>query len=142
MNRRRNTILLIEDDADDAEMILYSLTKLNLFEFVHIDDGPRALQYLFQDANEEPALILLDLKMPKVDGIEILTRLKADSTKKHIPVLVLISCKEGRRYVESFRLRPDGYLTKPVECHSFLTVLSEIGIAKLAPDISPKFEAF
>ena len=128
----KNTLLLIEDDPDDAEMILYSLTKLNQYNFFHIDDGAEALRFLFSSGNPQPLLILLDLKMPKVDGIEILKRLKEDPEKKHIPVVALISSKDGRRYVESFEVKADGYLQKPVECQAFLSILAEIGISQMS----------
>jgi two-component system, response regulator len=121
-------ILLVEDDADDAEMILYALRKLTSVEFIHIDDGVEALRYLFDDCNPEPTLILLDLKMPKVGGLEILQKLKSDPARKHIPVVVMISSLDGKKYVESSSLRPDSYVLKPVDCVNFLRSLTEIGI--------------
>lgn len=122
-------ILLVEDDADDAEMILYALRKLTSVEFIHINDGVEALHYLFNDSNPEPTLILLDLKMPKVGGLEILQKLKSDPARKHIPVVVMISSMDGIRYVESASLRPDSYVLKPVDCVSFLRSLTEIGMS-------------
>jgi two-component system, response regulator len=127
-----HTILLIEDDADDAEMTLYMLGKLNGFHFIHIDDGVKALEYLFSARTTLPSLILLDLKMPKVDGIEILGKVKAHATLRNIPVIALISSKDGIRYVESFQVRADGYLIKPIDCNNFIGVLSEIGLNRLA----------
>jgi CheY-like chemotaxis protein len=102
---------------------------------LHLDDGAVALDHLFSPECPCPSLILLDLKMPKVDGIEILSKLKADRERKKIPVVALISSNDGRKYVESFHVNPDGYLLKPVECKSFITVLTEIGLANLlVPD--------
>jgi two-component system response regulator len=131
MEYSKYTILLIEDDADDAEMTIYTLRKLNAVSLHHIDDGVDAVRYLFHEQNPEPELILLDLKMPKIDGVEILRKLKSDPSKKHIPVVALISSKEGKRYLESFGLKADSYLVKPVDCKNFLTTLTEIGFSKI-----------
>jgi two-component system response regulator len=124
-------VLLIDDDVDDAEMTMYTLRKLNCVDLLHIDDGADALQYLFGEANPEPGLILLDLKMPKVDGMQILRKLKSDAQKKHIPVIALISSRDGQKYLESFGLAADGYLMKPVDCKNFLTMLTQLGISRL-----------
>jgi two-component system, response regulator len=123
-------ILLVDDDVDDAEMTMYTLRKLSSLNLHYIDDGQTALEYLFSDHNPEPSLILLDLKMPKVDGVQILRRLKADERKKQIPVVVLISSKEGKRYLESFNVQADSYLIKPVNCSNFLICLTEIGLTQ------------
>jgi two-component system, response regulator len=132
MEYQKCKILLIEDDADDAEMIIYTLKKLHRMDIQHIDDGVDAVRYLFDERNSEPSLILLDLKMPKVDGIQILRRLKSDPSRKHIPVVVLISSPDGKKYVESFSVKPDSYLLKPVECKNFLYSLTEIGLADMS----------
>jgi two-component system response regulator len=120
-------ILLVEDDIDDAEMTMYTLRKLNTLVIQHIDDGAEALQYLLAD-NPEPYLVLLDLKMPKVDGIQILRTLKANAAKNHIPIVALISSREGKKFVESFGVNADSYLTKPVDPQNFLLCLAEIGL--------------
>ena len=135
-------ILLIEDDADDAELTIHALKKHNLANpIVHIDDGEKALDFLF-GSEQKPSLILLDLKMPRVDGIQILRRLKSDPEKQHIPVVVLISSKEGRNYLESFDLKADAYMIKPVDYKQFSAVISDIGIHSVIvnqmPDISGK----
>jgi two-component system, response regulator len=123
-------ILLVEDDADDAEMTIYALKKNNLItNLVHIDDGERALKYLLDENTPLPAAILLDLKMPKVDGIEILRTLKNDLIRKAIPVIALISSKEGKNYLESYHLKADAYLTKPVNSENFRIALAEVGIS-------------
>ena len=127
----RFEILLIEDDADDAELTIHALKKHHLANpIVHIDDGEKALDFLFSDG-QRPTLILLDLKMPRVDGIEILRKLKSDPMKKAIPVIVLISSKEGRNYVESFHLKADAYMIKPVDYKQFTAAVSQIGIGSL-----------
>lgn len=123
-------MLLIEDDHDDAEMIMYALRKLDHVELIHIDDGENALAYLEQ-LTTFPSLILLDLKMPKIDGIQILATLKSDAEKKRIPVAALISSNDGKRYLESHGVKPDGYLLKPVDTLAFLMLLTEIGMSNL-----------
>lgn len=123
-------ILLVEDDADDAELTIHTLKKHNLVNtLLHLDEGEKALDYLYAPGNNLPRLILLDLRMPKVDGIQILRTLKSDHEKKDIPVVVLVSSKEGRSYVESFQLKADSYITKPVDFKKFFTAMSEIGLA-------------
>jgi len=122
-------ILLIDDDNDDAEMIMYALRKLSPIEIKYIDDGAEALHFLLNATLNEPALILLDLKMPRVDGIEILRALKNSSDRRHIPVAALISSNSGVNYVESFGIRPDAYLHKPVSTNDFLRVLPLVGLA-------------
>lgn len=124
----RLEILLIEDDADDAELTIHALKKHHLANpIVHIDDGEKALEFLFND-RQRPALILLDLKMPRVDGIEILRKLKSDPERRDIPVVALLSSKEGRRYVESFHLKADAYMIKPVDATQFTAAITLIGL--------------
>jgi two-component system, response regulator len=130
MVQREIEILLIEDDADDAELTIHTLKKHNLVNtLLHLDEGEKALDYLYASGNNLPKLILLDLRMPRVDGIQILQRLKSDQEKKDIPVVVLVSSKEGKNYVESFQLRADSYITKPIDFKKFFTAMSEIGLA-------------
>lgn len=122
-------ILLIEDDPDDAELTMYALKKHNLVNALrHIDDGEKALEYLYALDSEMPRLILLDLRMPRVDGIQILKKLKADPIRKCIPVVALISSKEGRQYLESHEVKADGYIVKPVDFKKFLHVMADIGM--------------
>ena len=133
----RLEILLIEDDADDAELTIHALKKHHLANpIVHIDDGEKALDFLFSN-RQKPTLILLDLKMPRVDGIEILRKLKGDPEKKSIPVVVLISSKEGKNYVESFQLKADAYMVKPVDYKQFTAAVSQIGIGSIIVSQSP-----
>jgi two-component system response regulator len=131
MDKIISRILLIEDDADDAELTIHALKKHNLASpILHIDDGEKALEFLF-GPDERPSLILLDLKMPRVDGIQVLRRLRADQQRSDIPVVALISSKEGRNYVESFGLRADGYLIKPVDYNQFLVIVENIGLGSV-----------
>jgi two-component system, response regulator len=126
---REIEILLIEDDADDAELTVHTLRKNKLANtLLHIDEGEKALQYLYSPENNLPKVILLDLRMPKVDGIQILQKLKGDPSKQHIPVVVMLSSKEGKNYVESFHLKADAYVIKPLDFKKFIIAMSEIGI--------------
>src|SRR5688572_28062278 len=131
MDNRLIQILLIEDDADDAELTIHALKKHNLATpIVHIDDGEKALEFLFGQA-QKPSLILLDLKMPRVDGIQILRKLKNDPDRRNIPVVALISSKEGRNYLESFNLKADAYMIKPVDYKQFSAAVDNIGITSV-----------
>lgn len=130
MNNRLFDILLIEDDADDAELTMLALKKFTeINPIIHIDDGERALEFLFEKQHR-PSLILLDLKMPRVDGIQILRKLKGDPEKRDIPVVALISSREGKHYLESFDVKADAYMIKPVDSQQFSAVLSEMGISQ------------
>jgi two-component system response regulator len=131
MNNRVFEILLIEDDADDAELTIHALKKYNLVNpIIHIDDGEKALDFLF-GSTPNATLILLDLKMPRVDGIQILRKLKADPERKMIPVIALISSKEGKNYLESYNVKADAYMIKPVDYKQFCAAVSEIGISSM-----------
>lgn len=131
MENRVFEILLIEDDADDAELTIHALKKYNLANHIlHIDDGEKALDFLYTP-NQNPTLILLDLKLPRVDGIQILRKLKNDPEKQNIPVVALISSKEGKDYLESFDIKADAYMVKPVDYKQFCTAVSAIGIMSM-----------
>jgi two-component system response regulator len=122
-------ILLIEDDQDDAELTIHALKKQNLVNhLLHIDDGQKALDFLYNDENQKPKLILLDLKMPRVDGIQILKKLKSDVDRRDIPVIALVSSGEGKNYVESFDVKADAYMSKPVDFKKFLKAIADIGL--------------
>ncbi len=123
-------ILLIEDNFDDAELTIRALKKKNLANRLHhIADGEEAMEYLFRQASDPlPKLILLDLKMPKVDGIQILKRIKEDPEKRVIPVVVLTSSKEERDIVESYKLGVNAYIVKPVEFEKFQDAVAQLGL--------------
>ena len=127
-------ILLVEDNANDAELTLEALAEHNLANGVDVvRDGAEALEYLHQKgkyAGIEPcnlAVILLDLKLPKVDGLEVLSSIKTDEKLKYIPVVVLTSSREERDVVESYRLGVNAYVVKPVNFSEFITAVKEIG---------------
>jgi two-component system response regulator len=128
-------ILLAEDNAEDAEMTMRALRKRNLANHVHwVKDGAEALDYLFctgqyagRDQVRPPKLVLLDIKMPKVDGIEVLRRIKA-SPLKTVPVVVMTSSNEERDVLESYRLGANSYIVKPVAFDAFLETVSGLGM--------------
>lgn len=123
-------VLLIEDNPDDAELTIRVLKKHNLANnLVHLHDGEEALEFLFAEGNKNiPKLILLDLKMPKVDGIEVLRKIKNDPEKKIIPVVILTSSKEERDVIESYHLGVNAYVVKPVEFEKFVEAVATLGL--------------
>jgi two-component system, response regulator len=133
-------ILLVEDNPDDAGLTIRALKKHNLANnLLHLHDGEEALSFLFSEKmNAIPKVILLDLKMPKVDGIEVLRRIKSDERKKIIPVVVLTSSKEERDIVESYKLGVNAYIVKPVDFDKFVKAISEIGFFWLLLNEAPK----
>ena len=121
-------ILLAEDNPADAEMTLRALRRNNLANKVHwVKDGAQALEFIAQGASR-PKLVLLDIKMPKVDGIEVLRRLKADPLTRMLPVVVMTSSNEERDVVESYRLGVNSYIVKPVQFEAFLETVAKIGL--------------
>ena len=128
-------ILLIEDDPRDVELTLTALEEYNLAnEVVVARDGVEALDYLYCRGNfagrmgENPAVVLLDLKLPKVDGLEVLQQVKSDENLKMIPVVVLTSSHEEKDMVASYRLGVNAYVVKPVDFHEFVNAIKELGI--------------
>jgi len=129
-------ILLVEDNPEDAELTIRALRKKNMANKVcHVRDGEEALDYLFgtgsyagRDINATPKVVLLDLKLPKVNGIEVLTRIKSDDRTKHTPVVVLTSSHECRDLEECYRLGANSYIVKPVEFDSFIKAVTELSL--------------
>jgi two-component system response regulator len=122
-------ILLIEDNPDDAGLAIHALKKHNLANnLLHLHNGEEALEYLFStEMISAPKVILLDLKMPKVDGLEVLRRLKSDERRKVIPVVILTSSREQRDIVESYNLGVNAYVVKPVDFDRFAKAIADIG---------------
>lgn len=132
---RVKRILYAEDNPKDRELTLTALEEYNLAnKFICVSDGEEALDYLykrgrFQDAENEPlAAVLLDLKMPKVDGIEVLRTIKSDDNFKTIPVVILTSSKEEKDLVESYNLGVNAYVVKPVGFQDFVEAVKNIGL--------------
>jgi CheY-like chemotaxis protein len=128
-------ILLVEDDPKDVELTLTALEEYKLAnEVVVTRDGEEALDYLYRRGNfttrstDNPAVLLLDLKLPKVDGLEVLQQIKADAKLKLIPVVVLTSSHEERDMVTSYKLGVNAYVVKPVDFHEFVNAVKELGI--------------
>ncbi len=140
-------ILLIEDNPHEAELTIRSLKKQNLVnKLIHIDDGAEALDFIFSRGKyasngrtQQPKLILLDLKLPKVDGIEILKQIKADERTKMIPVVVLTSSKEEKDIFETYKLGVNSYITKPVNFESFSKAVVEMGLYWMVLNEKPPF---
>ncbi len=132
-------ILLVEDNPDDAELAIRALRKSNLANhLLHLQDGQEALDYLFNDQNNKPKLVLLDLKMPKVDGIEVLRKLKADERTRTIPVVMLTSSKEERDIVETYKLGVNAYIVKPLDFEQFGKAVGQLGLFWLVLNQTPQ----
>jgi len=128
-------ILLVEDDPKDVELTLTALDEYNLAnEVVVAGDGEQALDFLYcrgnfmRRARENPAVLLLDLKLPKVDGLEVLKQIKGDEHLKMIPVVVLTSSHEEMDMVASYALGVNAYVVKPVDFHEFVNAIKELGV--------------
>ncbi len=133
---KRKTLLLVEDNPDDELLTIRALRKHNLAnEIVVARDGQQALDYLFgegeyegQPPEELPQVILLDLKLPKVDGLEVLERIRADERTRTIPVVVLTSSNEERDILRSYDLGANSYVRKPVNFEQFLEAARQLGL--------------
>jgi len=129
-------ILLVEDSESDAELTIRALKKRNLTNNLeHVKDGAEALEFIFgtgkyagRNIEIKPKVILLDLKLPKVDGFEVLKRLKSDKQACMIPVVILTSSTEERDVVQSYKLGVNSYISKPVDFNKFLDAVSELGL--------------
>lgn len=136
MNLDELEILLVEDNPTDAELTMRALKRKNLANrLVWVKDGEEALNFIhargqFQDRDPEdlPRLILLDLRMPKVDGLEVLKEIKANERTRKIPVVVLTSSQQDKDLVESYKLGVNSYVSKPVEFDEFIEAVSTLGL--------------
>jgi len=138
-------ILLVEDNPTDAELCMRALTKSNLANnLVWVKDGAEALDFLFatgvyadRDIMHPPKVVLLDLRLPKVDGMEVLRKVKQDDRTRSIPVVVLTSSKEDRDISESYQLGVNSYISKPVEFDAFAKSVAELGFYWLLVNSPP-----
>jgi CheY-like chemotaxis protein len=128
-------ILLVEDDPRDVELTLTALGEYNLAnEVVVTRDGEKALDYLYSRgefsarSHDNPAVMLLDLKLPKIDGLEVLQQIRSDERLKLIPVVVLTSSHEERDMIRSYQLGVNAYVVKPVDFHEFVNAIKELGV--------------
>jgi two-component system response regulator len=135
MNNEKVEVLLVEDNPHDAEMTIRTLKKANLAnKLIHLKDGAEALDFIFARGNfadreieNKPKVILLDIKMPKVDGIEVLRQIKSNNTTKAIPVVIMTSSKEEQDIITSYNLGVNSYVVKPVDFEGFAKAVSELG---------------
>jgi CheY-like chemotaxis protein len=136
MENKEVEILLVEDSLNDAELTMRALSKNNMASnIVHLKDGAEAIDFLLgkgkfngRNTNNRPKLILLDLKMPKVNGLEVLETIRADKQTKKIPVVVLTSSKEHPDVEKSYLLGANSYIVKPVDFESFRKVVTDLGM--------------
>jgi two-component system response regulator len=135
MNNKEVEILLVEDNASDEELAIIALKNNNIKNKIHVArDGAEALEYLFGSVDSEtlkcvdPLVVLLDLKLPRIDGLEVLRRIKAHPEAKKIPVIVLTSSSEEKDIVESYRLGVNSYIRKPVDFNQFTNAVNQIGL--------------
>ena len=139
------TILLVEDNPDDVKLALRAFRKSNLSnEVVVVNDGAMALDYLFgtgeyagRDTSVTPAVVLLDLKLPKVDGLEVLRRLREDERTTLLPVVILTTSQEEQDIATSYKLRANSYIRKPVDFDQFIDSVRNLGMYWLLLNESP-----
>jgi CheY-like chemotaxis protein len=137
-------ILLVEDNPDDVELTLHALREENLSNNIHVArDGEEALDFLFRrgeyqrSENRTPKLVLLDLKLPKVDGLEVLRQLKSDPKLRVIPVVILTSSKEEKDLIKGYTLGVNSYIQKPVAFQAFRKVVKQLGLYWLVVNEAP-----
>jgi two-component system response regulator len=143
-------ILIADDSGSDVELTVHALRKAKLANEIHVvDDGEQALDFLFcrgkyagRSFGDPPRVVLLDLKMPKVDGIEVLRTVRGDPRTKAIPIVVLTSSKEQRDVIESYNLGVNAYIQKPVEFDRFREVIEHIGMFWLVVNEPPPKDCF
>jgi len=138
MTDRSLEILLVEDNPRDEELTLHSLRRHNVTNKIHVvRDGQEALDYLFGGETSTPRVILLDLKLPKVDGLDVLRRVKGDDRTRDIPVVVLTSSREERDLAEAYKLGVNSYVVKPVNFERFADAVRQLGLYWLLLNEAP-----
>lgn len=133
---QRNTLLLVEDNPDDEELTLLAFEQTNVAgEIIVAHDGVEALDYLFgtgiyanRNLSTMPALILLDLQLPRINGLEVLERLRGDTRTKFLPVVILTTSNEQQDLISSYSLGCNSYIRKPVDYNQFMTVVQQLGM--------------
>ena len=141
-------LLLVEDNPQDLELALRALRKANFTNLIHVArDGEEAIEFIFCEGphaarkiTDGPKVVLLDLKLPKIDGLEVLKRIKSDPRTKMIPVVVLTSSKEQRDVIESYHLGVNSYIVKPVNFERFTEAMNQLGLYWLLLNQPPKME--
>ncbi|MHB8148486.1 MAG: response regulator [Vulcanimicrobiaceae bacterium] len=129
---RKAYILLVEDNADDIELTKRAFAKNHIVnEIVVLTDGAQACEFLFENANTRamlPQFILLDLKLPKISGLEVLERIRADKKTRYIPTVILTSSKQEEDLLEGYRLGVNSYVRKPVDFNEFVEAVRQVGL--------------
>lgn len=139
-------ILLVEDSEEDAGLVIRSLKKHNLSNhLVHLSDGAEAIDFIFakgayshRSVEDTPKVILMDLKMPKIDGLQVLREIRKDERTKLIPVIMMTSSREEKDIIESYQLGVNSYIVKPVEFENFSKAVAEFGLYWLLINQPPK----
>ncbi|MGV3771344.1 MAG: response regulator [Verrucomicrobiales bacterium] len=150
MNQDEVEILLVEDNPDDLELALLALKRNNVANKIHVArDGEEALDFLLcrgkhssRPADAQPKVVLLDLKLPKVDGLEVLREVKGNEFTKSVPIVVMTSSKEQRDMVEGYKLGVNSYIQKPVDFNQFRDIINKLGFYWLVINQSPPKDAF
>ena len=145
MNQHRETILLVEDNPDDVELLMRALRKNNIANDITVTrDGAEALDYLFatgkytdRNASETPRIILLDLKLPKLNGLQVLERIRADKRTELTPVIILTSSKEEQDLISGYKSGANSYVRKPVDFNEFVDAVRQIGLYWLLINETP-----
>ena len=147
---RELEVLLVDDNPSDAELTIHSLRRDKLANRIHVaEDGAQALDFVFcrgafddRSFCEPPGVILLDLKLPKVSGLEVLRAIRADERTRAIPIVILTSSAEQRDLIEGYRLGANAYIQKPVDFDEFRKVVHQIGMFWLVANQTPPVEMF
>ena len=143
-------ILLVEDNPDDVELAMFALKKNNFANTIHVArDGEEALDFLFcrgphsgRSFDQPPKVVLLDLKLPKIDGLEVLRALKGDSRTQAVPVVVMTSSKQQRDMVEGYKLGVNSYIQKPIDFAEFREIIKQLGYYWVVINQPPPPDAF
>lgn len=139
-------VLLVEDNPDDAGLVIRELKRNHLGnKLIHLHDGAEALDFIFgkgkfsdRKIEDKPKVILLDLKMPKIDGLQVLREIRGDERTKFIPVVLMTSSREERDVIESYRLGANAYVVKPVGFDNFSRAVAELGMFWVLVNVPPK----